>query len=85
MQKDLSSFRRGAVDEALRKIKYSRLDGISFKDLEGDSQVLILDLTRCRGYDEDDFKLAAENKNTKHHDLAQHLEDLGSAQVQIFA
>ena len=46
---------------------------------------MILDLTRCRGYDTDSFADSADRKVLKNGNLAYQLEGVGLAQVQILA
>lgn len=55
-------------------------DGILYKEAEESRQVLLLDLTRCRGYDTDTFQTAAQQKEIKYDHLATALEQFAHEQ-----
>lgn len=60
-------------------------DGILYREEEGATQILILDLARCRGYDTLAFEATADRKTLKYAPLAQQLQTAIPAQVQVLA
>ena len=60
-------------------------DGILYREEKGATQVLILDLARCRGYDTLSFDATADKKVLKYALLAHQLQTTIPAQVQVLA
>jgi hypothetical protein len=55
-------------------------DGILYRDAGEGTQIVMLDLTRCRGYDTDAFQSVAQQKELKYGHAAHLLEQVGNVE-----